>query len=106
MANGTITPGNVETDIVNTAAGAASGYLELVVDLNNMQAGDTVVFVVYRWLNGAWKWTDDETFSGAQGYKTFEVSGMYVSGTMRARVTIRQTAGVNRAFFWESEVAG
>lgn len=106
MVNGTVTPGNVETDIIASTAGGASGMMECVVDLSNMQAGDTVVFRVYRWLNGAWVFGDDETLTGAQTYKFWEASGMYVNATMRGRLTIQQTAGPSRSFWYETEVAG
>lgn len=108
MANGTVTPGGVETDVVVTTNGSPSGYLEAIIFLDTMQAGDAVTIRIYRWnaTAGAWQLSDDETLSGAQTYKAYELSGMYVNGTMRARLTIVQTAGTNRTFRWESEVAG
>lgn len=106
MTSGTVTPGGVETDIVATTAGASSGYLECAVDVSNMQAGDTVILNTYRMMSGTWRLAHSITLSGVQTSKVLDVAHFYVNGAMRGRVSIQQTAGTNRSFYWEAEVAG
>ena len=71
------------------------------LDLTNMAEGDILVLRLYRKVKsgGAYILSDIKTFTGAQA-----VPGIKVQGEMTLygwKVTMEQTAGVNRDYDWE-----
>lgn len=74
--------------------------LQFFIDLTNMQAGDTIVTRQYHILKSGGSYVEygEETFNGAQSIKCLHV--VLTPNQYGNKYTMRQTAGVNRAFDW------
>jgi len=80
--------------------------IALILDMDNMEAGDTIVCKVYHRLSdaGGLKLKKYKTWTGADGGLTdgekLDTVEMYPS-RHGFRVTLEQTGGVNRIYPWE-----
>ena len=96
---GTLTADGTE-QIVRDYTG--TGRLHAYVDLTNMAAGDTTVIRQFMKVKaaGAYIKYAEETYSGAQTLPMLHV--ILKPGKNGVKVTLQQTAGVNRAYDWET----
>ena len=97
-AEGTLTADGNEQEILALGAVDPPKVVDGIIDLANMQAGDTVVLKEYvRSENGGtWRLYSTGTYNNVQ-----TEPGVYlerVSSRYGTRVTLQQTAGVNRTY--------
>jgi hypothetical protein len=96
---GTLTAdGTEQTLILDEVAGNPSRFLDGLVDLNAMAAGDTVVIRQYLSLVTpvAYRKYAEETYSGAQ-----TLPALYIvtkTGRYGIKITLQQTAGTYKSF--------
>ena len=96
---GTLTADGTE-QIVRDYTG--TGRLHAYIDLTAMLAGDTTVIRQFMKVKvaGAYIKYAEETYSGAQTLSLLHV--IMKPGKNGVKVTLQQTAGVNRAYDWET----
>jgi len=97
-AEGTLTADGNEQEILNLAAGSPPKVVDGIIDLANMQAGDTVVAKEYvrSTSGGAWRLYATTTYTNVQSEP-----GIYferISSRYGSRVTLQQTGGTNRTY--------
>jgi len=105
--HGAITSTDAEQDIyINDAPLGSYKCLHLFVDLDLMQAGDTIDFHIYYRIEptGALQLQDYQTYTGADGglangEKLIAID-LYPC-RFGVQVTIQRTAGVDRAYDWQ-----
>jgi len=95
---GTLTADGNEQQILNLAASSPPKVVDGILDLANMQAGDTVVVKEYvrSASGGAWRLYSTATYTNVQ-----TEPGIYlerISSRYGARVTLQQTVGTNRTY--------
>ena len=98
LAKGTKTADGTEQDLVSvTGRGKYEGW----IDLANMQAGDTVVVKEYVRLKsgGSWRLYATATYTDAQTEPAIHPTRKL--SEYGWRVTLQQTAGVNRDYDYE-----
>lgn len=81
-----------------------TGKLHAYIDLTPMQAGDTAVVREYMKIKagGAYVKYAEETYSGAQAVPMLHV--VMKPSRYGVKITLQQTAGVNRNYDWETLV--
>jgi hypothetical protein len=101
VSSGTVTADGAE-DLVYNPTITQDCYVEVVIFLNNMQAGDTTVIRVYSSPDGGatWQLEDSITYSGALTNKVFRVVSSYQNATLLHKTTLQQTGGTNRTYQW------
>jgi len=105
---GTLTANGTEQNIyINNAPAGEFEPRVVLVDLDNMQAGDTIVFRVYYRLRagGGLQLYDYVQYTGADGGLTDGrklIAITLLPNRFGVRVTLQQTAGVNRSYDWDA----
>jgi len=95
LAAGTLTADGTEQTVIEvTTIGTLEGY----IDLANMQAGDSVTIRLYVRLKsgGAYRLYDSATYTDAQTKPALHI--VKLPTRYGIRVTLEQTAGVNRDY--------
>jgi len=102
-SQGSVTPTalNTETDMINLADQTDDYIIEGQIDLSQLASGDEVVVKVYIAVDGVnQRLSDQMTFSGAQTVPIARVMAHTVAYNAKFRVTITQTAGTLRTFYY------
>lgn len=93
----------VETAVFDLTAQSADYLFEGYIDLNPMQAGDTTVVTEYISADGTnLRVYNQATFSGVQSAPLIRFHGKLLEKDMLYRVTLNQTAGVGRDYYYAS----
>lgn len=106
MTQSTIVMDGTEKTVVQSAQVGDAG-LEVELDLNAMQAGDTVELRVYSATDGVnFRLVDDVvTLSGVQAVPVkLATAAVWCSAAKPVKVTLKQTAGTNRTFAYATRV--
>ena len=98
VAEGTLSADGTEQDLVNVSG---RGKYEGLIDLANMTSGDTVLIKEYVKLKseGAWRLYATTTYTGAQTECAIHATRKL--SEYGWRITLQQTAGVNRDYDYE-----
>jgi len=102
-SQGSVTPSalDTETDIINLADQDDDYIIEGQIDLSNMASGDEVTIKVYMAVDGVnQRLVDQVTFTGAQTVPIVRVLAHTIPYNGKFRVTITQTAGTLRVFYY------
>jgi len=102
-SQGSVTPAalNTETDMINLADQTDDYIIEGQIDLSSMASGDEVVIKVYIAVDGVnQRLSDQMTFTGAQTVPVVRVLAHTVLYNGKFRVTVTQTAGTLRTFYY------
>jgi len=92
---------NTETDLINLGDQSDDYIIEGQIDLSGLQAGDSVVIKVYIAVDGVnQRLSDSLEFSGAQDIPVVRVVAHTIPYNGKFRVTITQTAGTLRTFYY------
>ena len=105
--SGTLTTDGTEQDLyVNSMALGAFRATGAFVNLDNMASGDSIAIRVYYRIvfGGALVLADYQEFAGADGGLSDSIKQIEI-GLSRTRygvqITLRRTAGGDRAYLWE-----
>lgn len=103
MSSGSVVMDGTEKTVVETTS-VGDAQLDVDADFNSMASGDTIVVRVYKRVDGTnYRLFDSFTLSGAQTYAAKSlVSATWYNDVNRVKVTLQQTAGVNRTIPWHS----
>jgi len=95
FSSGTLTADGTEQTVVELTS---LGHLEGYIDLSNMAPGDITVVKVYIKIKsgGSYRQYDSSTYSDAQTNSALHISSLPASYGLK--ITLQQTAGVNRAY--------
>ena len=102
-SQGSVTPSALdsETNLINLPNQTDDYIIEGQIDLSNMASGDEVVIKVYIAVDGTnQRLVDQATFSGAQEIPIVRVLAHTIPYNGKFRVTITQTAGTLRTFYY------
>jgi len=87
--------------MINLADQTDDYIIEGQIDLSQLASGDEVVIKVYIAVDGVnQRLSDQMTFSGAQTVPIVRVMAHTVAYNAKFRVTITQTAGTLRTFYY------
>lgn len=98
--------GTEQTLHINNAPLGTHEPRTLLIDLDNMQQGDTIAVRVYYRIAapGALQLEDYQTYTGADGGLANSIKLVTLvlnPNRFGVQITLEQTAGVNRTFRWE-----
>jgi len=101
QASVTPTALNTETDLINLADQTDDYIIEGQIDISGLAAGDEVIIRVYIAADGVnQRLSDEMTFSGAQTVPIVRVMAHTVPYNGKFRVTVTQTAGTLRTYYY------
>ncbi len=93
IKEGSLTADGTEQTLVEfTELGKMEGY----VNLSNLAFGDTAIIRQYQKVYGQYQQYAEESYSGIQALPAIYITPK--SGKDGVKITIKQTAGANRAF--------
>jgi len=97
VAEGSLTADGSEQIIVEDGPGPAilSGF----INLENLQAGDSVLVKAYAMVNRTYGLYGQDTYAGAQPEPVLRINGIAYKDKMK--ITLQQTAGTYRGFDYE-----
>jgi len=102
-SQGSVTPTalNTETDLINLGDQTDDYIIEGQIDFSALASGDEVVIKVYIAVDGVTQRLSDEmTLIGAQDIPIVRVVAHTVAYNAKFRITITQTAGTLRTFYY------
>lgn len=106
--SGSVTADGTEQTILETNAlgnYADDFLLYLDVDLNNMAGGDTTVLRAYSKIDGSnFRKFSEISYSGAQALPVWKAEGIHGNNSKFVKITLQQSAGVNRSYAYEGNV--
>ena len=100
---GSVTPSalDTETDLINLGDQSDDYIIEGQIDLSQLQSGDSVTIKVYIAVDGTnQRLVDKLDLSGAQEIPIVRVVAHTIPYNGKFRVTITQTAGTLRTFYY------